>query len=258
MENTNLPRIERAITKLYVPHKNGVIGFSSLPYGLGSYKEVKENILKDSLKVPKGEQIASLLHAAYCNPQFAKEPELKYIRQLMELDLDNLNGGLWVYNQNLCTDKGVYVIRGMEFEEKRHEYRYSKFKDDWVLSEEHMWSREINELEKILNDSKEINNVRVSGDGKVIFVPKGSYSCGEHTPQSLSEDGLIIANYGIEGAKKLGEISSKFKKNPRSNAVKISKGNAPSFHSVTSIWKDWDSLQVGGYHGGQYYSFGVL
>lgn len=235
MINTNTPRIERAMTKLFVPYEKGEIAFASSSFGSDTYQAVGKEILSKNLRVPTGDYTASLLHPAYCNPQFSDEPEFKNIRDLMG------SNWLWVFNQNLWTDKGVYVIQDLKAIGKSNPL-------------------DINQLEKMLKDSKEIKDVRFSQDGRVRFAPKETYKLGEHTSNSLSNDGFVVASYNIDGAKKLGEVSSKFKSNPKIYGIKVNEGNQLELR-VSALSEDFDWLHVDGDIFGDYggsLAFGVL
>ena len=132
-----------------------------------------------------------MLYSAYFSDK-KNEPEFENIRNIMR------NKWLWVFNRNLFTDKGVYVVQYNEAE---------------GLIEQ----LSVNDLEKRLKNGKLIKGieVRISEDGMVRFVPKDSYKLGEHTQDSLANDGFVIASYGKNGAENLSEISEQFKYQPR-------------------------------------------
>jgi len=100
-----LPRIERGTTKIIVPHEEGEIVFDALNEEPNSYQNVGRGILVRNLEVPVGDYTASLLHAAYCIPETENKPEFKEIRDIMK------NRWLWVFNRNLWTSEGVYVVQ---------------------------------------------------------------------------------------------------------------------------------------------------
>src|SRR3989344_4931749 len=151
--------------------------------------EYQQSILKNGQKVPTGDYTSSLLYTAYCDKSVANEPEFKDVKDTMK------NSWLWVFNRNLWTSEGVYSI-----------------KDEKALGRSE--PLDVKNLEKMLKCGKEINGIRFSEDGRVGFAPKESYKFGENTPQEFSENGFIIIVNGIEGAKKLGEVSSKFRNKP--------------------------------------------
>lgn len=193
-----LPRIER--TKIYVPHGKGEVAFAWPSQGPHKYQIVGQGILNRKLVIPTAEQTASLTHAVYCNPETENEPEFKEIRDIMQ------DKQLWIFNKNLWTSKGVYVVPDLN-----------------AVGTSQKLNR--NKLEKMLKGGKELGwgGIRFSRDDKVRFAPKGSYELGEHTPESLAKDGFVIVSYNLIGAEKLGEVSSKFRDNPETDGLDIQK-----------------------------------
>ena len=235
MINANAPRIERAMTKLFVPYEKGEIVFASPSFGPNTYQGVGKEILSKNLKVPTGDYTASLLHPAYCNVQFSNEPEFKNIRDLMR------NKWIWVFNQNLWIDKGVYVIQDLEAGGRSEPL-------------------DTNQLEKMLKNGNEVNGVRFSQCGRVRFAPKETYNLGEQTSQSLSEDGFVVASYNVDGAKKLGEVSSKFDYNPVTYGINVNEGNQLELR-VSALDGYYGRLHVCGDgfgDDGRCHAFGVL
>ncbi len=185
---TRQPRIVRGRTELYIPHQNTEIAFAYPSVGLNTYTKAMKGVLEQKQRLPTGDEIASLVHSAYFSDS-KDEPEFDNIRKLMR------NKWLWVPNRNLWTKDGVYVV----YDEKG------------VGRTEEL---DISKLEKILKGAEEIKGVRFSEDGKVRFAPKETYKGGEQTFEDFSNNGSVIANYGVEGAEKLAEVSKKFKNNP--------------------------------------------
>ena len=85
----------------------------------------------------------------------------------------------------------------------------------------------------MLFDGKEINGVRFSKANQVRFAPKGSYKLGVHV-ESFVKDGFIIASYGVEGAEKLGEASSKFNY-PIIHGIEVEKGQEIEQTTVSAV-----------------------
>ena len=197
------PRIVRR-TELWVPHNEGEIAFASPSHGPNFYQNVGSQILNSNKKVPTGDHTASLLHASYCS-SVRGEPEFADVRKIMKYSW------LWVYNRNLWTDKGVYIIQ-----DKNADGRNKPLN--------------ISDLEKILKDGRELSHggIRFSQDGKVRFAPKGSYVLGEHTSESLAKDGFIIASYEEEGATKFEEVSTVFRNKPYIYGLEIQTGQSPA------------------------------
>ena len=69
MKNIQLPQITRGRTEITVPHKDGNVSFVYPSAGPNTYREVGKQILNQGLRVPTGDESASLIHAAYCVPQ---------------------------------------------------------------------------------------------------------------------------------------------------------------------------------------------
>jgi len=195
------PRVIRGRTELWVPHESGEIAFASPPFGRSNYRNVGKQILDADQEVPTGDYTASLLHAAYCT-DVKNESEFENVRGVVK------RNWLWVYNLNLWTDKGVYVIQDTSAVGKGRQLN-------------------INQLEKGLRGGKDISGIRFSEDGRVRFAPKGSYILSNHTPESLAKDGFIVASSGKEGAEKLGEVSSMFNSNSYTYGVEVSEGDLP-------------------------------
>ena len=195
-------RIERAQTNLIVPYNNGELVYIYPQFGPSTYKEVGSEILKQRLLVPTGDYTAPLVHVAYCDEEVKSEPKFESVREIMK------NRWLWVFNRNGWTNKGVYVSQDLEAK---------------GLSA----PLDVRELEKSLKGGREFNGIRFSEDGRVRFAPKELYVLGNHTPDSLSKDGFIIASFGKDGAEQIGKISSKFGYNPRTYGLDIKEGQHP-------------------------------
>jgi hypothetical protein len=190
--NPRVEIVEKVYTpdaKLWVSHNDGEIAFTYPAFGPNPYKEVGQEILSKNLKVLTGDYVSSLLHAAYCNSDVKDEPEFQGVQSVMK------DGWLWIFNRNLWTKKGVYVVQDLDATGTNQ-------------------ALDINELEEMLKRGDEIKGIRFSNDKKVRFAPKETYKLGEHTPDSFAKDGFIIASCGQQGAEKLAEVSAKFKNKP--------------------------------------------
>lgn len=233
------PMVERPtmpITKLWVPHVKGMIAFAHPSTGPDNYRNVGAEILRMGQQVPTGDETASLVHAAYCIPKVENEPEFQNIREIM------VRNGFWIFNRNLWTSEGVYVVPDLEAIGRSQPL-------------------DIGELERALKDGNDFNGIRFSPDRVVRFAPKDSYKIGEHTPESLAKDGFVVANYDFEGAEKLGEVSKKFKYNPRTWGSNVQEGQNPELRVAGLVSDYFGRLGVGagdseGDGGG--WSFGVL
>jgi len=237
---TYSPRIERGLTKLIVPHEpegsSKVFVYPSI--GPNNYLQVGREILKQNYKLPEANETASLLHAAYCS-EIKDEPEFQNVREIMR------NRWLWIFNQNLWTDKGLYVIEDQKIK---------------GLSEK----LTISNLEKKLSGGTKIKgtNVRISKEGKIRFAPNDSdtYLLGEQTADQLKINDILIAQYLKEGAEKLGEIAAQFKNNSFVYGLDISEGQNPELR-VSAVDDGGGGLRVDG-DGFDYdrdgHAFGVL
>ena len=225
-KTTNVPRIIRGVTKIEVPHEQEKIVFIHPPQGPHDYQTVGKGILARNLKIPSAEYTALLIHPAYCNKEFKDEPEFKEIRDVMR------NRWFWVFNRNLWTPEGVYVVQD---------------------SEAIGISQPLNQkdLEKKLSSKAAESYVFYSSDGTIRFAPKESYKLGEHTAKSLARDSFIIASFGKEGAEKLAEVSSKFNYAPKIWGVKVSKGQEP-IQRVSALGDCDGGLDVYGYFHGDW------
>lgn len=202
-----IPHVVRGRVELIVPIENGDNTYIPPAFGPQTYQEVGKQILKTGLYVPTGSYTAPLVHAAYCS-KAKNEPEFKDVREIMK------SRWLWVFQRNLWTDQGLYSINDAE----------AKGRSEPMT---------INQLEKMLKGGREVNGIRFSTDNSVRFAPKGSYTLGEHTPESLTKDGAVIAQYGVRGAELLGEVSATFKNNPCTYGLDIKEGNVPELRVST-------------------------
>ncbi|MDO8516506.1 MAG: hypothetical protein Q7S33_00110 [Nanoarchaeota archaeon] len=186
MENIGSAKVIRKKTELWVPHNYNkeIADFVYPAVGPDNYQNVGNEILENKQFLSTGDYIASLIHSAYYS-NAVNEPEFQNIRNILK------DSRIWVFNRNLWTDEGVYVIQDSE-----------AIGTSQSLNQDY--------LENLLNGGKEISGIRFSQGRKVRFAPKESYEFGEHEYEDFAKDGFVIASFGIEGAKKLGEVSSKF------------------------------------------------
>jgi hypothetical protein len=194
--------------------KPNQIMFKLPAYGPNDYYALGQQILSDSLILPRGDEIARLIHKAYCNEEAFKEPAFEYIRKVLE------DSPISIFNINYWTKQGVYVFPDIEVEGI-----YKNVKQD--------------NLENSLASGVEINNVRFSLDGKIRFAPKWSYYLGEHNNESIVSDGYFIAQFGVDGARKLGELVKKTGKTPISYGFDLEEESQPKLRvSLLDISSD--------------------
>lgn len=172
--------------RLWIPSRK--IAFASRPAVPNNYYAVGKQILRRGQEIPTGDYTVSLLHQAFC---FDGDSRYKF-----ENVREETINGLWIFNRNLWTSKGVYVVQDPRGIGNRQKLK-------------------IRDLEEELKDGKDLaDGVRFSRSGRVRFAiaPEGEcFECGCVSPKEFAQDRFVIASFGQEGAEKLGEVSSKFK-----------------------------------------------
>ena len=185
---TEIERIEREwalSTKLKILHDDMQVIFAYPLFGPSNYYDNRKKILEYDLKIPSGDQIASLLYSAYCS-ELRDEKGFKDIKEIMKAhSLTN------VYSKNLWTSDGVYVYRE-EIEEETDRLNIVSYLED-----------------KLIGGIKLPKGIIFSRHEKIRFAPRDSYKLEFNSSDELQENGFIIANYGVDGAKKLAKISEK-------------------------------------------------
>ena len=168
--------------------------------GPANYKGLfQSSNFQGDLRMPTGADNADFLHAIYCGPEdFKNSPEAKEAKSKIK------SSWLYVPQINIWTPKG-FEVAGQD----RHGV-YSIF-DEKGQGRNLGFNQE--ELEERLSQGKEIVPGIILADG-ISFAHRDTYNDGKHTPEKLAEDGLVIATYTQEGAKKLAEVSQQFKNNP--------------------------------------------
>ena len=173
---SKLYNVKEGRTEIKFPFNEEVRTVLHPSFGPGTYEQVGKSILENNLRLPTAEETAALLHSAYCGPESYKNKfQIQKIRNIMRDKWIN------VFNRNLWTDRGVYIIPDKKAKEFSEELN-------------------INELEKILRDAEELDNGVKYSEG-VRFAPKESCKLGYHSAKELAENGFVIASYGVNGAK---------------------------------------------------------
>ena len=226
----NQLEVKRGRVELIVDHNGENVTFVHPPEGPDTYQEVGKELLNRGLTLPTAEQVVSLVHSAY-NSQ---ESEAQEIQRIMK------DRYFWIYNRNLWVPEGVYVVQDPE-----------------AIGLNEQLDRE--DLERRLQDANEVNGVRFSQDGTLRYAPKETYNLGKHTQKSLAKDGFIIASFGSKGAKKVANLSTKFKIKPYVWGVKTPKNPVQRVSALDSDWSIDRGLGVDGSSLGDRfgYSFGV-
>lgn len=159
-------------------------------FGKNNFEGVGKTLLNEDLLIPTGEQVADLLYEVYAPNQDSENQKYNdEIKNILEKE------GIWIFNRLDWISEGVYVTS--DSEAKGYDKEFNK-----------------NNLEKNLRTAKKLQNgVRISLDEnlneKVRFAPKESYKLWPSNLDSkiIENNGFMIANFGLKGAKKLEEIS---------------------------------------------------
>lgn len=198
-EETETSRIEE-FAKVWTPEASWSVPtaqdeatFIFPAFGPNVYNEVVKQVLANKQRLPTGEQDAFMLDEAYnsANQEDKDSSRTKFIRKNVMRD-----GWLWVPQVNCWTPKNI-----------KNPGMYSIFDETGEgLSKE----RNVAELEDRLSGGSTERRVRFSKDRKVAFAPLNTVKSEYHKIGTLSQDGVFIANYGIEGAEKLDNIAKVF------------------------------------------------
>ena len=210
-------------TYLRVPHKDGILSFATPAFSNGGYVSIGMRILDAKLELPTIEQTASLVHAAWQDPDETYQADI--ISKLMT------NYWFWGFNELLYVPgKGVYIRDRPEVKKGR----------------------------AVMNKSELVKKLE-AGDPSVRFVPFG-YKMGVQSYGELAKNPFIQALAGEEGAEKLAEVAGKYKNKPYVSSYKLEEVNRLTSRVATL---GSDSIGVGFYLGSCYrdirggYAFGV-
>jgi hypothetical protein len=170
-------RVKERRTELIVEHEGKDLTFVAPASEGGYFVSVRNQLEQNGLRMPTMAETASLVYAAWQNP------DNKYSKDIIsKLESDRLftnNGLLYVSN------KGVYVVDNPPVVDGRVS-----------LDEEELITKRL--LEE---------------DSSVRFVPFG-YGLEAQSYLQLAKNPFVKALAGDEGAKKLAEISEKYKLKP--------------------------------------------
>ncbi|MDO8509420.1 MAG: hypothetical protein Q7S27_07100 [Nanoarchaeota archaeon] len=153
-----------------ISHLDIQILFCQRPMNEGSYFEVKKQIESSGLITPVFSEVISLIDHAW------KNPEEKFSKEIIALSNDL---GIWAYTGILFLPKeGVYI-------------------EDHPQVEGSIFHRAIK------MDRVDLEKKLASEDKKVRFI-----KWGQKTVSKSSEDEVVLALAGVDGAKKYGEIKT--------------------------------------------------
>ena len=165
-----------------IPHEGRKLTFQ-YPAFRGTYGSVAESIDKEGLQRPISSETASLVYDAFQNEK--GEYESQIIDILKDAWIWEFTGNLYLPKSNEEVSNGVILENNPDISTNRR-----------------------------LNMNKQSLVKRLqSNDPLVKFVPFG-YKTGEQNLIELQENPYIVARYGEEGAQKISEVASKYKKSP--------------------------------------------
>ncbi len=182
MEETKLNGLEECI-KCTVGNEEKIFIFP--PVGPNLYWEVREKIFQKGLTIPDGEDVAHLLHVLYCDSR------LNEMSERYKAVFKN-KGGVYVFNRNIWTPQGDYVIRDSDVDDLKNGMEPERVS---------VWG-----LMQLIEGGEGREGVR--------FVPKESCTMGEVDHKSIADSGFVIANFGKQGAKNLSEVAACFSNKP--------------------------------------------
>ncbi|MBU1203772.1 MAG: hypothetical protein KKG60_01755 [Nanoarchaeota archaeon] len=215
-------QVREGRTELMVPHQDGKITLVHPAYGPNTYFGVHKSISEANLSVPTMAETASLVYAAWQNP------EERYSKEIIRLLKDSW---LWGFTGNLYVPgDGVYIQDN------------PKIKDGKVIMEK---SKLVEALEK--------------QDKTVRFVPFG-FKTGKQTSLELSKNHYVVALVGEQGADKLAQVADKYKNKACVWSFSSIDNEVIRVSALDSDWDgrrlDVDGDGFGG--GGDGYAFGVF
>ena len=198
--------IERGRTLIGFPSSAGGVTTAVHPFlGPANYQTLFNPAnFKGDVRMPMGRDSADFVHAIFCGPEeFRKSPEAEEVRKKMRAS--------WLYVPVVI----VYTPKGFDVQ---GEDRFGVY----TILDKKGQRRDLEfnpeELEKILRMGDKIDPKIILANG-VGFAHRDTYQGGEHTSEKFAKDGLVIATYTSEGAKKLAEVSTKFNYNPHTWVV---------------------------------------
>lgn len=212
--------IERGQTYSRIPFNDKLLRFAQ-PMIQGTYVNVGKAILSSQspkLRLPTGEERAFELDRVYNSEdaEFRESPEADAVRDNMK------NNHVWVFNRNIWTSEsarnpGLYVVFDSQAQGISAPF-------------------DLTELEDKLSGGTTERGVRFSKDGTIRFAPRNTFYLGTQKG-ALADSGFVIANYGIEGAKKLDKVAPKVGMGkPYIYGVS---GNSEPIQKVAALGHDW-------------------
>ncbi len=200
-------------TELIVPHLGERLVFVYPAKGPDTYFRIAEQLQETDLQQPTMEETASLVYAAWQNPDNKYSRDI--IKKLKDFQLWGFTGILYV------PDEGAYIQDNPEVREGR-----------------------------IYMDKEALEKRLKKGDSRVRYVESGAYRTGQQSGFNLERNQFVQALAGKEGAKKLAEVASKYRYSPYlvlentiEESTAVSALEVAQLYSYSSGWLD-SGLQV--------------
>lgn len=220
---------ERLSERLSIPDERGSILYACPPSLPDEYENVGKEILNHNfykLSLPLGRNIAPLIRAAYDDAAERTLENQLCLREVRDIIIGNRV--LWVYNTNVITPDGIYVVDDLKATGVTNILKLS-------------------ELEKKLRGGKEREGVRFSSEDSlenhnIRFAPKETYFFGRHKPEEVARSGIMIATFGVQGAKIMAGTSACFENGLDIIGEEAKKGRI--LQRVTAVFEDYLSRRL--------------
>ena len=196
-----------------IPHNGSTISFQH-PAFRGTYESVAGQIDKEGLQRPTSPETASLVYDVFQNPEGEYESEIVNILR---------NNWFWEFTGNLYLPKSNDEVNDGVIIEQNPQIVKGRL------------SMDKQSLVKRLQD----------GDQSVKFVPFG-FKIDEQSVFDLMKNPYIIARYGKEGAEKIVEVASKYKKSPKLWSFNSVDTETPRLSALNGNRSFDDGLHVNG------------
>ncbi|MEK6895687.1 MAG: hypothetical protein AABX48_04160, partial [Nanoarchaeota archaeon] len=174
-------KVQEGKTYLTVPHEGKELTFQH-PAFRGTYGNVAKAVDNEALGRPISSETASLVYDAFQNPKG------DYESRIIDISKNNL---FWEFTGNLYLPKSNEEVSNGVILENNPQIANGRLN---------------------MNRQSLIKRLQES-DLLVKFVPFG-YKTGEQNLIELQKNPYIVARYGEEGAQKISEVASKYKKSP--------------------------------------------
>lgn len=189
-----------------IPHEGGKIAFQYTPFR-GNYVSLASQIDGEGLQRPTSSQTASLIYDSLQNMGGKYESEI--LKILKDSWFVEFTGNLYLPKR-----EGEEVHNGVIVE------------DNPTI-----------ENGRSVMDRKNLIKRLKKNDPNVRFVPFG-FATSEQSALKLAKNSYILARYGEEGADKISELASRYKKNP--HICSFDFVNSETVKMSALIGGDWD------------------